>query len=82
MLEILQDLLKHEAGVHPELTLAHDKIIEQSCMENIGVDPKLIINLTNANTSVEKIIQRIYPVPIQYIENHGNGQCNRQQTLT
>ncbi|TPE19154.1 hypothetical protein FJP62_03640 [Pantoea vagans] len=78
----LQDLLRHEAGVHPDLTLAHDNIIEQSCMENIGVDPELIINLTDANTSVEKIIQRIYSAPIQDIENYGNGLYSRQKILT
>lgn len=80
MLETLQDLLRLEAGVHPNLTLAHDNIIEQSCMENIGVDAELIINLTNADTSVEKIKNKIFSSPIQDVPNHSN-MYDRQWTL-
>ncbi|MDN4628648.1 hypothetical protein [Erwinia sp. PsM31] len=79
--ENLQDLLRYEAGVHPDLTLAHANIIEQSYMENIGIDPELIINLTNANTSIEKIKQKIYSNPIQDVQNFGNNQYTRQWTL-
>ena len=81
VLKTLQGLLRDEAGVHPNLTLHWDNIIEQGCMEPIGVDPELMINLTNANTSVELIRQKIFSQPIEDAYNQGNNNAHRMMIL-
>ncbi|SAQ38665.1 Uncharacterised protein [Raoultella ornithinolytica] len=82
VLSKLQDLLREEAGVNPNLTLNHNNIIEQACIENnLGIDPYLIINLTNANFSVEDIIKKIFSSPIKDIPNYGNNLMHRERVL-
>jgi hypothetical protein len=83
VLSKLQDLLREEAGVNPNLTLNYNNIIEQACIENnLGIDPYLIVSLTNAKFSVEDIINNIYSSPIKDISNYGNNLMHRERILT
>ncbi|ATV43089.1 hypothetical protein [Pectobacterium brasiliense] len=83
VLSALQDLLRKEAGINPDLSLHHDNIIEQACIEkNIGIDPHLIITLTNAKFSVEYVINEILNSPIEDKPNYGNNLEHRAWLLT
>lgn len=53
------ELLRDQVGINPDNTLNYKNIVEQCCMENMGIDPDFLLALSGTGLKKQNIIETI-----------------------